>query len=107
MLEVNLTKLNFDEEVLQSEKLVLVDFWATWCGPCKMIAPVLEQIAEEYKEKVKIGKVNVDEESEIARQYQILSIPTLILFKNGKIMNVSVGFHSKSEIEKIIQQNSF
>lgn len=88
MLEVNLTKLNFEEEVLQSEKLVLVDFWANWCGPCKMIAPVLEQIAEEYKEKVKIGKVNVDEESEIARQYQILSIPTLILFKNGKIMNV-------------------
>ena len=107
MLEVNLTKLNFEEEVLQSEKLVLVDFWANWCGPCKMIAPVLEQIAEEYKEKVKIGKVNVDEESEIARQYQILSIPTLILFKKGKIMNVSVGFHSKSEIEKIIQQNSF
>lgn len=107
MLEVNLTKLNFEEEVLQSEKLVLVDFWANWCGPCKMIAPVLEQIAEEYKEKVKIGKVNVDEESEIARQYQILSIPTLILFKNGKIMNVSVGFLSKSEIEKIIQQNSF
>lgn len=107
MLEVNLTKLNFEEEVLQSEKLVLVDFWATWCGPCKMIAPVLEQIAEEYKGKVKIGKVNVDEESEIAGQYQILSIPTLILFKNGKIMNVSVGFRSKSEIEKIIQQNSF
>lgn len=106
MLEVNLTKLNFEEEVLQSEKLVLVDFWATWCGPCKMIAPVLEQIAEEYKGKVKIGKVNVDEESEIAGQYQILSIPTLILFKNGKIMNVSVGFRSKSEIEKIIQQNS-
>lgn len=106
MLEVNLTKLNFEEEVLQSEKLVLVDFWATWCGPCKMIAPVLEQIAEEYKGKVKIGKVNVDEQSEIARQYQILSIPTLILFKNGEIMNVSVGFRSKSEIEKIIQQNS-
>ncbi len=104
MLEVNLTKLNFEEEVLQSEKLVLVDFWATWCGPCKMIAPVVEQIAEEYKGKVKIGKVNVDEESEIAGQYQILSIPTLILFKNGKIMNVSVGFRSKSEIEKIIQQ---
>ena len=104
MLEVNLTKLNFEEEVLQSEKLVLVDFWATWCGPCKMIAPVVEQIAEEYKGKVKIGKVNVDEESEIAGQYQILSIPTLILFKNGKIMNVSVGFRSKSKKKKIIQQ---
>lgn len=102
MLEVNLTNENFEEEVLKSEKPVLVDFWATWCGPCKMIAPVISEIAEEYKDKVKVGKVNVDDAKELAVRYQISSIPTLMLFKNGEIVNISVGFHSKSEIEKMI-----
>ena len=102
MLEVTLTTQNFEEEVLKSEKPVLVDFWATWCSPCKMIAPILTEFAEEYKEKVKVGKVNVDEQRDLAMKYQISSIPTLILFKNGHIINNLVGFHSKQELEKMI-----
>ena len=102
MLEVNLTNQNFEEEVLKEEKLVLVDFFATWCGPCKMIAPVISQIAEEYKEKVKVGKVNVDEENDLAMKYQISSIPTLILFKNGNPIKTLIGLSSKSEIENMI-----
>lgn len=102
MLEINLTNQNFEEEVLKKEGLVLVDFFATWCGPCKMLAPVLSQIAEEFKDKVKVGKVNVDEENELAIKYQISSIPTLILFKNGQPINSKIGLSSKSEIEGMI-----
>jgi len=102
MSEINLTSQNFEEEVLKSEGVVLVDFWATWCGPCKMIAPVLSEIAEEYEGKVKVGKVNIDEQQNLAVKYQITSIPTLMLFKNGEVINMTVGFRSKSEIEKII-----
>lgn len=100
MSEVILTNQNFKKEV--KEGLVLVDFFATWCGPCKMIAPVISQIAEEYKGKVKVGKVNVDEENELAMEYQIQSIPTLILFKNGEPINTLIGLSSKSEIENMI-----
>ena len=102
MVEINLTEENFEDEVLQTEKLVLVDFWATWCGPCKMIAPVLAEFAEEHKDKVKVGKVNVDEQRNLATKYNITSIPTLMLFKGGKVINISVGFHSKSELEKMV-----
>jgi len=102
MLEVTLTSQNFEEEVLKSEKPVLVDFWATWCGPCKMLAPVISEIAEEYEDKIKVGKVNIDDEKELAVKYQITSIPTLMLFKNGEVMNMSVGFQPKSELEKMI-----
>ena len=100
MSEVILTNQNFEEEV--KEGLVLVDFFATWCGPCKMIAPVISQIAEEYKGKVKVGKVNVDDESALAMKYQISSIPTLILFKDGEPINSLIGLSSKSEIENMI-----
>ena len=102
MVEINLTEENFEDEVLQTEKLVLVDFWATWCGPCKMIAPVLAEFAEEHKDKVKVGKVNVDEQRNLATKYNITSIPTLMLFKGGKVINISVGFHSKSELENMV-----
>ena len=102
MSEINLNIKNFEEEVLKSEIPVLVDFYATWCGPCKMIAPVIFKIAEEYKGKVKVGKVNVDEENELAMKYQIQNIPTLILFKNGKLVNSLIGLNSKSEIENMI-----
>ncbi len=102
MSEINLTKENFEAEVLKSEKLVLVDFWATWCGPCKMLAPVLSEFAEENEEKVKVGKVNVDEQRELATKYQISSIPTLVLFKDGSVINNIVGFCSKTELEKLI-----
>ena len=102
MSEINLTKENFEAEVLKSEKLVLVDFWATWCGPCKMLAPVLSEFAEENEEKVKVRKVNVDEQRELATKYQISSIPTLLLFKDGSVINNIVGFCSKTELEKLI-----
>ena len=102
MAEINLTNQNFEEEVLKSELPVLVDFFATWCGPCKMIAPVIEEIAERYEGKIKVGKVNVDEENELAMKYQIASIPTLVLFKDGKVVNTKIGLCSKSEIESMI-----
>ena len=102
MSEINLTNQNFEEEVLKSGIPVLVDFFATWCGPCKMLAPVIAELAEKYEGKVKVGKVNVDEENELAMKYQILSIPTLVLFKDGKIINIKVGLSSKSEIENMI-----
>ena len=102
MAEINLINQNFEEEVLNSELQVLVDFFATWCGPCKMLAPVIAEISERYEGKVKVGKVNVDEENELAMKYQISSIPTLVLFKDGKIINIKVGLSSKSEIENMI-----
>lgn len=101
-MEVNLNKENFEQEVLKSDKTVLVDFWATWCGPCQMIAPVVEDIANEGK--VKVGKVNVDDEQELAINYGVMSIPTLIFFKNGNPVKEVVGFHSKSELEEIINE---
>lgn len=103
MLEINLTSENFEDEVLKSEKPVLVDFWASWCGPCKMIAPIFEELAEEYKDKLKFGKVNVDEQASLAAKFRVTSIPTLILFKNGEITKTSVGFCSKSELEEMIK----
>ena len=100
-MEINLNKSNFESEVLKSDKLVLVDFWATWCGPCQMIAPVLEKIAEERK-NIKVCKVNVDNEQELAINYGVMSIPTLIFFKNGKQIKTSVGLLSKSELDELI-----
>ena len=102
MSEVKLTNKNFESEVLKSDKMVLVDFYANWCGPCQMIAPILSEIAEEHSGKLKVGKINVDEERELASQYQVSSIPTLLLFKEGKIVKALVGFRSKSEIEEMI-----
>lgn len=102
MHEINLINQNFEEEVLKSDLPVLVDFFATWCGPCKMIAPVISEIAERYEGKVKVGKVNVDDENELAMRYEISSIPTLVLFKDGKVANTKIGLCSKSEIENMI-----
>ena len=102
MSEVKLTNQNFESEVLKSDKMVLVDFYANWCGPCQMIAPILSEIAEEHSGKKKKKKINVDEERELASQYQVSSIPTLLLFKEGKIVKALVGFRSKSEIEEMI-----
>ena len=99
-MEVNLNKENFEVEVLKADKPVLVDFWATWCGPCQMIAPVVASLAEE--QKVKVCKVNVDDQQELAVKYGVMSIPTLIFFKNGNLVKEVVGFHSKSELEEII-----
>ena len=102
VMEITLTKTNFEAEVLKSDKPVLVDFWAPWCGPCRMLAPVLAEIAEEKGDTVKVGKVNVDEEPELAAQYGITGIPAILLFKNGQVAATSVGFKPKSELEAFI-----
>ena len=98
MAEVILTKENFETEVLKSDIPVLVDFWATWCGPCMMLSPVIAELAEELEGKVKVGKVNVDEQNELAMQYRVASIPTLLLFENGQLTKTSVGFMPKKDI---------
>lgn len=102
MAEIILTSDNFESEVIASEIPVLVDFWATWCGPCKMLGPVISQIADEYEGKVKVGKVNVDEEEELAARYGIQSIPTVLLFKGGEVVEQSLGFKPKAFFEGLI-----
>ena len=97
MSVVHVTKNTFQQEVINSDKPVLLDFWAPWCGPCRMIAPTLDEIAEE-REDIKVCKVNVDEEPELASQYQIVSIPTLLVIKDGKIVNKSLGAKPKAQI---------
>lgn len=103
MAEIKITKDNFKEEVLESKIPVLLDFWATWCGPCQMLAPELEAVAEEFEGKVKVGKVNVDEENELAAAFQISSIPTIAVIKEGKILDISVGYKSRNELKTLIQ----
>ena len=105
MAEITLTKSNFENEVLKADKPVLVNFWASWCGPCRMLAPIVEEIANEYKGKVNVGKVNVDDERELAMRYGISSIPTLMLFKNGEVVKKSVGYAPKSELEEMLRQH--
>lgn len=100
---VHFTDANFKKEALESSLPVLVDFWAPWCGPCKMIGPLVEELSKEYEGKVKIGKLNVDENAKIATHYGIMSIPTLIFLKDGKIMEQSVGVLSKSELRKKVE----
>lgn len=102
-MEKELKEMNFEQEVTESTVPVLVDFWASWCGPCKMLSPIISEIAEEYAETVKVCKVNVDEEPVLAAKFGISSIPTLILFKNGQPANVSVGYRPKEEIVKMFQ----
>lgn len=104
MAVTHLTDSNFAAEVLTSEQPVLVDFWATWCGPCKMIAPLVDEIAAEYAGRLKVGKVNVDESSQIAGKYGIMSIPTLMFFRQGKVMGQVVGALGKSELKKKIEE---
>lgn len=102
MSEVKITKDNFEKEVLKSDKPVLVDFWATWCGPCRMISPIVSQIAEEYADKIKVCKINVDDEAELADKYGIVSIPTLIVFEKGKIKNQTMGYMNEEALRHFL-----
>jgi thioredoxin 1 len=99
------TDANFKKEVLESKELVVVDFWAAWCGPCKMIAPLIDEISKEYAGKAKIGKVDVDSNSQTATNYGVMSIPTLMFFKGGKVMDQTVGVISKPELRRKIDEN--
>ena len=103
MAELNITSLNFENEVLNSDKPVLLDFYADWCGPCKMLAPVLHEIAEESTGALKVGKVNVDEQMELAMRFQVSSIPMLVVIKDGKAVAKSVGYRPKSEIAAMVE----
>jgi thioredoxin 1 len=101
--EVTLTEENFEQEVINADMPVLVDFWAEWCMPCKMVAPVLEEIADDYEGKLKVGKLNVDSEGEIAMKYNVVSIPTILLFKDGKVVNQHVGAAPKNALENLFK----
>lgn len=103
MAEITITKDNFEAEVMKSDIPVLVDFWAPWCGPCRMLAPTVAQIAEEYEGKVKVGKVNVDDEGDLAAQFGIASIPTVMVFKNGEVTGTSVGLRPKAQLVAMFQ----
>ncbi len=103
MAEITLTKENFESEVIKSDKPILVDFWATWCGPCRMLAPVLEEIASENEGKIKIGKVNVDDEPVLADLFKVNSIPLLVYFKDGKPVKSLIGYRPKADIEDLIK----
>jgi thioredoxin 1 len=102
---VTLTTGNFDDETKKADSPILVDFWAEWCGPCRIVAPVLEQIAVDYKGKARIGKVNVDEHSALAARYGVQSIPTLLLFKQGKVVEQYIGATSKDVLAKLIDKH--
>lgn len=104
MAEITLTKDNFENEVLKSDKPVLVDFWASWCGPCMMMGPVVAEISEEYSDKIKVAKVNVDDNPELAQQFGIMSIPCFMLFKNGQNVATTVGARGKTDLTSFALQ---
>ena len=105
MAAAHFSQTDFEEKVLKSDKPVLVDFWAPWCGPCRMAGPVIEELAGEYEGKAVIGKVNVDEERQLAGQYGVMSIPTVILFKDGKEFDRQIGFIGRDGYEAIIKES--
>ena len=98
-----ITSENFEQEVLKAEKTVLIDFWAEWCGPCRMLSPVVDQVAEEMGDQIIVGKVNVDEQPVLAQKFNIMSIPTLLVFKNGSVVQTSVGVRPKQEIVNLVR----
>lgn len=103
MAELKITRENFENEVMKSNIPVLIDFWAPWCGPCRMMGPIIEQLADEYEGKAKVGKVNVDEEGELSQAFGVMSIPTIVLIKDGKVVKQAVGARPKAEVEAMLQ----
>lgn len=103
MSVITITSKNFEQEVSKSEVPVLLDFWASWCGPCKMVSPIIDEVAKEVEGKAKVGKINVDEEQELAQAFSIMSIPTLVVINNGRLVNQVVGVRSKSEILEMLK----
>ena len=103
MAELKITIENFENEVMKSNIPVLIDFWAPWCGPCRMMGPIIEQLAEEYEGKAKVGKVNVDEEGELSQAFGVMRIPTIVLVKYGKVVRQAVGARPKAEVEAMLQ----
>lgn len=102
---LTVTADNFETEVIKSDKPVLVDFWAEWCGPCRMVGPVIDELANQYNGKIKVGKLNVDDQGELASRFRVMSIPTIMLFKNGEIVEKVVGARSKEDFEKMINKH--
>ena len=100
---INLTKDNFENEVMNSDKPVIVDFWASWSGPCRAVAPIMEELADEYDGRIKVAKVNVDEEGELAGKFRIMSIPTIMLFKDGKMAGKLIGARPKEEFRRLLE----
>ena len=98
MAVVTVTENNFDQDVLKSDKPVLVDFWASWCGPCRMVSPIVDEIGNECDGRYRVAKINVDEQPDLAARYNVMSIPTLMVFKNGELAKTSVGVRSKQDI---------
>jgi thioredoxin 1 len=102
---MELNEKNFNKEVLESEKIILADFWAPWCGPCRMLSPIIEELEKEYKKKkIKFFKINIDENPKIATRFHIMSIPAILIFEKGKVKKQLVGFQSKEELKKIIDK---
>lgn len=103
MSVITITSKNFEQEVAKSDVPVLLDFWASWCGPCQMVSPIVDEVADEVQGKAKVGKINVDEEQELAQAFNVMSIPTLVVINNGKLVNQAVGVRSKEEILDMIK----
>lgn len=102
---LTITNDNFEAEVLNSDKPVLVDFWAEWCGPCQMVSPIIDELADDYVGKAKVCKINVDEQADLAMKYQVMSIPTVMIFKNGEVVDKVVGARSKADFSDILSKH--